>query len=580
MGEGTQAVDWNGVEDVEEPKEQEKKMWGRLISLNPEFANVELREKATMFGRNPSSDVRIADLNISGRHARITREESGTTQGGNLVIAFIEDFSTNGTFLDGEKIGHGNKRLLSSGGEITLLKKGAKKIAFIYQEVQVQKDDECSCKYEMREVLGTGNFAVVKLAIERSTGNRFAVKMIDKKRFAAQATSHKDKIKDEFFILKQLNHDHIIKVIDSFETDKTLNFVLELVTGGDLFGFIQDTGPLPEVLARKLFGQTVSAIAYLHENDIAHRDLKPDNLLLKDHNHDCIKVSDFGFSRKFDEGSYMKTLCGTPQYLAPEVISGDGTTGYSKAVDIWSLGCILYCMLASEPPFTSDKKEGIYDQITNGHYNFDAPVWKRVSPSVLDLVRRLLTVTPQHRLTAKQIPDHPWMKGEATVNEAYTVEHDFSALGKRNFSDITSPDDTTAFVPALKKKKTEPLADVQQSQQPASPASAEASAVAVTPPARPATPPHEPLQQMGSPLSSPTVPRRSSGGGSTSGGDSPVAAAASASSPADASSTSPTSGTHNGRPLCKYGARCYRKNPQHLADFAHPWREAHQQHQQ
>jgi serine/threonine protein kinase len=161
-------------------------------------------------------------------------------------------------------------------------------------------------------VLGTGNFAVVKFGVERATGKRVAIKIIDKRRFMAQAASRKDKILDEVNILKELDHPNIIRIFDVFDTEKTLYIVLELVTGGDLLEFIMEVRAIPEERARSLFLQMASALAYLHSKGIAHRDLKPENLLLLDKKHDRIKVTDFGLSKVLDEGSYTKTICGTP----------------------------------------------------------------------------------------------------------------------------------------------------------------------------------------------------------------------------------------------------------------------------
>lgn len=196
-----------------------------------------------------------------------------------------------------------------------------KKIAYVFQEIAAEKahvaeeENGPQKKYSIGEVLGTGNFAVVKFGVERATGTRVAIKIIDKKRFMAQAASRKDKILDEVHILKELNHPNIIKIFDVFDTEKALYIVLELVTGGDLLEFILETRSIPEDRARDLFLQVSSAVAYLHGRGVAHRDLKPENLLLLDKKHDTIKVTDFGLSKVLDEGSYTKTICGTPQYL-------------------------------------------------------------------------------------------------------------------------------------------------------------------------------------------------------------------------------------------------------------------------
>jgi serine/threonine protein kinase len=202
-----------------------------------------------------------------------------------------------------------------------------------------------------------------------------------------------------------------------------LSLSLPSVTGGDLFDKMVSMGrPHSEVDARFIFGQIVSSIMYLHANNIVHRDLKPENILLESPTSNIIKVSDFGLSRIVGEGSFMKTLCGTPQYLAPEVISHARTTkpskGYDQAVDVWSLGVILYVLLSNGLPFEDDedKPNRIFDAVSLGVYSFpSAQGWNEVSPSAVHLIRRMLTVDCTKRIVPADILTHPWMKGDRFV---------------------------------------------------------------------------------------------------------------------------------------------------------------------
>eukprot|EP01112_Ceratiomyxa_fruticulosa_P014128 TRINITY_DN4022_c0_g2_i1.p1 TRINITY_DN4022_c0_g2~~TRINITY_DN4022_c0_g2_i1.p1 ORF type:complete len:433 (-),score=61.73 TRINITY_DN4022_c0_g2_i1:41-1339(-) len=379
-------------------------VWAILISLNPSFPNIELSNHEYVFGRQSICDVQYTDLNISGKHCRVFLE--GGNDGGNSHIAFIQDLSTNGTYVNGIKLGKNNRMLLTNRTEITLFlakKPGQTKIAYLYQDINEDKDAEDGGphkKYDLRETLGTGAFALVKLAINRASGERFAIKIIDKKKHLATAGPRKDQLLEEVRILQGLDHPNIIHVNEVFETDKTLYIVLELVEGGELFEDIVKCGHYNEAKTKHVVRQLLDAVYYLHEKGIVHRDLKPENILIKKIKNALpeadleIKITDFGLSRALNEGSFMKTMCGTPQFLAPEILqTGGGLSvgGYGKEVDMWSLGGIIYTMLCGSPPFDDTNERSIFEQIKSAQYQFDGPVWGGVSREAKDLIRRLLS---------------------------------------------------------------------------------------------------------------------------------------------------------------------------------------------
>jgi serine/threonine-protein kinase Chk2 len=167
----------------------------------------------------------------------------------------------------------------------------------------------------------------------------------------------------------------------------------------------------------------LEAVKYLHEKGITHRDLKPENILLScDDNDTLIKVTDFGLSKIVGEQSLMQTLCGTPSYLAPEVIKSAGLGGYDKAVDCWSMGVILYIMLGGYPPFSDEIKEyTLQDQICNGRYSFPKEYWNDVSKDAIDLITKLLTIDSQKRITTAEALNHPWMKDDKVINKAHSL---------------------------------------------------------------------------------------------------------------------------------------------------------------
>ncbi|XP_041504683.1 serine/threonine-protein kinase Chk2 isoform X3 [Microtus oregoni] len=255
----------------------------------------------------------------------------------------------------------------------------------------------------------------VKMAFERRTCRKVAIKIISKRKFALGSSREADmapSVETEIEILKKLNHPCIIQIKDVFDAEDYY-IVLELMEGGELFDRVVSKR-LKEATCKLYFYQMLLAVQYLHENGIIHRDLKPENVLLSSQEEDClIKITDFGQSKILGETSLMRTLCGTPTYLAPEVLISNGTAGYSRAVDCWSLGVILFICLSGYPPFSEHKTQvSLKDQITSGKYNFIPEVWTDVSEKALDLVKKLLVVDPKSRFTTEEALNHPWLQDE------------------------------------------------------------------------------------------------------------------------------------------------------------------------
>eukprot|EP01095_Lingulamoeba_sp_RSL-Kostka_P008128 TRINITY_DN266_c0_g2_i1.p1 TRINITY_DN266_c0_g2~~TRINITY_DN266_c0_g2_i1.p1 ORF type:complete len:205 (-),score=68.11 TRINITY_DN266_c0_g2_i1:426-1040(-) len=198
-------------------------------------------------------------------------------------------------------------------------------------------------KYEFKEEIGRGEFSVVIRAVHKETNEEWAIKCIEKYQVD---TSRLD---SEVNILTQVDHPHIIQLEEVIDSDETLYLIMEMVTGGELFDKITQIGCYSEQTAAKLVYNIVDAVKYLHDMNIAHRDLKPTNLLLKDDSDDTnVKIADFGLSKIIGENTMLQTACGTPIYVAPEVLSGEA---YEKEVDLWSIGVITYILLCGFPPF-------------------------------------------------------------------------------------------------------------------------------------------------------------------------------------------------------------------------------------
>ena len=259
-------------------------------------------------------------------------------------------------------------------------------------------------KYTFKEELGRGAFSIVKLAVSKNNGDKVAVKVIDKSKMSDQ---YKKNLQMETEILKKVDHPSIIKMLEIFETDDYLFLVMELVTGGELFDKIVEKGCYTEKEAAILVHKIVSAIDYLHDMDICHRDLKPENLLLRNPEADTdVKIADFGLSKIVSTQVMMQTACGTPGYVAPEVLNA---TGYAKEVDMWSIGVITYILLCGFPPFFGDTVPQLFEQIMKAEYDYPSDYWDDVSNTAKDFIDHLLVVDPKDRMTTKQALNHKWL---------------------------------------------------------------------------------------------------------------------------------------------------------------------------
>ncbi|KAE8583138.1 hypothetical protein XENTR_v10020438 [Xenopus tropicalis] len=187
---------------------------------------------------------------------------------------------------------------------------------------------------------------------------------------------------------------------------------MELVTGGELFDRIIERGYYTEKDASQLIRQVLDAVQYLHNMGIVHRDLKPENLLYATPFEDSkIMISDFGLS-KIEDGGMMATACGTPGYVAPELLE---QKPYGKAVDVWAIGVISYILLCGYPPFYDENDSELFNQILKAEYEFDSPYWDDISESAKDFIRHLLEREPEKRLTCEQALQHPWICGDTAL---------------------------------------------------------------------------------------------------------------------------------------------------------------------
>jgi len=259
-------------------------------------------------------------------------------------------------------------------------------------------------EYEFLEELGRGSFSVVWKAKNKKTGDAQAIKVISKKELVDKKTARR--LQTEVDILTKVKHPNIIALTDLFDEPDNLYMVMQLVTGGELFDKIMKKGQYSEKDACAVIHKVVAAIHYLHGHNIAHRDLKPENLLVHGDDDTQVMISDFGLSRIIGDNSMMSTACGTPYYVAPEVIKAEQ---YSKEVDMWSIGVITYFILCGYPPFMGESLQQIFESIQNCEYDFPAVEWDNISSSAKDFIKKLLTTDPRKRMTAEQGLTHPWL---------------------------------------------------------------------------------------------------------------------------------------------------------------------------
>ncbi|XP_032079586.1 serine/threonine-protein kinase DCLK2 isoform X4 [Thamnophis elegans] len=272
-------------------------------------------------------------------------------------------------------------------------------------------------KYKVGKVIGDGNFAVVKECIERSTRKEFALKIIDK----GKCCGKEHLIENEVSILRRVKHPNIIMLVEEMDTATELYLVIELVKGGDLFDAITSSTKYTERDGSAMVYNLASALKYLHGLSIVHRDIKPENLLVCEYpdGTKSLKLGDFGLATVVEGPLY--TVCGTPTYVAPEIIA---ETGYGLKVDIWAAGVITYILLCGFPPFRSENniQEDLFDQILIGKLEFPSPYWDNITDSAKELISLMLQVNVEERYTAAQILNHPWVSDDASQENNMQAE--------------------------------------------------------------------------------------------------------------------------------------------------------------
>ncbi|GMH34700.1 hypothetical protein BSKO_02561 [Bryopsis sp. KO-2023] len=281
-------------------------------------------------------------------------------------------------------------------------------------------EKQVSDVYRLGGTLGSGGFAVVRMATHKETLTQCACKVMSLPALGAQVTDAENSREDifrEIEILCGLEHKNIV-TLQEFFTDAThVYLIFELLGGGELLDAVLERGQYSEADARLCFAQLLEGIAYLHSKGVAHRDLKLENLLLVNRDDITnIKIADFGLAKTAVNACELQTVVGTPQYVAPEVIQGVPGQTYGVGVDMWSAGVVLFILLGGYPPFYHENETKMFDLIRKGGYDFNDPVWDSVSLDAKTLIAQLLVVDPNHRLSASETQNHPWIVGEVSTS--------------------------------------------------------------------------------------------------------------------------------------------------------------------
>lgn len=433
----------DGSSDGEDGDFVDQSSWGRLVSATMSGTHDLCSRDQTIgdgdldvhtIGRNHKCDVVVDDHHVSGYHCRVFRRwEHLPSLSTKVVRVYLEDTSSNGTFLNNSRLRKREQRELLNGDEVALLspkKDALRRTAFSFIKLGGKNTRNTQCypcvhgisrsltaaasdaarrievDYDIREELGRGAIGKVYRAIERNSGIPWAIKVVPVSRSSQQSMTY-DAILHEARVLRELCHPAIVAVRDVYCNEMACYIVMQLVEGGDLFDRILRRRVYTEIDARGVVEILLSALGYLHERKIAHRDIKPENILMRSATSDVdILLTDFGLAKVSEAGSNRyTTICGTPQYLAPEVVSqavGSDDSGYDgAAADIWSVGVVLLVLLSGTQPYHAD-------------WLFNA-MWPKLSCEARDIIRLMTIIDASLRPTAFSLAHAPWF--EMKVNE-------------------------------------------------------------------------------------------------------------------------------------------------------------------
>ncbi|OCH84493.1 kinase-like protein [Obba rivulosa] len=397
-------------------EEAETGIWGFLepCGASSSRINFHLHCEEYSIGRSPDNSCVLPGKQLSQFHCNIRWDHAS-----NLVTIF--DLSRNGTFKNGKKIDH--SALLIDRDEVVLGvpdSNGLGHYRYIFHFVAGRQahgrlqDEYDICPGE----LGRGAFAIVKRVLHRPTGVWYAVKIISRNQAGPHGTVHgAEAFRREISILQRLDHPNICRFKEAIIEPRVINIVLEYVPGGNLHCFVKSRGILTEQCSQRFTYQICLALNHIHGQKIVHRDLKPENILVTSDRPRNIKLADFGLSKAINSLTGLHTDCGTPAYMAPEVLIKRYEKGYEHLVDSWSLGVVIFYMLAGRIPFDKPREPSAYAPEPStfpAQYSARIIKWSllmhcRVSGRVKSFMRRLLDHDPRIRMSPALALHHPWL---------------------------------------------------------------------------------------------------------------------------------------------------------------------------
>ncbi|KAF8322228.1 kinase-like protein [Clavulina sp. PMI_390] len=405
------------------PAPEDDQVWGRLYPCTPDLPLFVCRKPQTVYlvGRGPTCDIIISNHKISGRHCTVSYHPE-------LGVVRIEDHSTNGTYVNGRLVGKGKLEVITGSPEISLLRPGndgGDDIRFIFRPPSDPNDEVLGGglyqEYQQLEMLGKGAFGVVHKLHHRETGQLAAAKIFVKTRFLESWENFAHNATREISIMTKLRHPNIVEFFNHYQDTGSflfpLDIVMELVDGGDLLQHIhqQPGGHMKEPETKSITRLVCQGLTYIHSQGITHRDLKPENILLT--RDGMPKIADFGLAKMVDSQTFLKTACGTPAYVAPEVLD-DLSTGYSPKVDSWSMAVIVYAMLTGRHAWTEGAEDDFRERLRQRASNLTGILEFEVSQEVQKWIIAMLRSNPEVRLSISEALEHPWL----SINDPDSLE--------------------------------------------------------------------------------------------------------------------------------------------------------------
>ncbi|KAG6845388.1 hypothetical protein H0H87_009735 [Tephrocybe sp. NHM501043] len=422
-------------------------LWGYLQPTNPNMGRIDFlrtTHRYTIGRANKLNIITLPGLRISNQHCTITWDGSESA-----ASVIIMDNSSNGTFVNRLKIGRGHVAALRDGQAVSFGPSTDPNYCYIYHHTAYPPATRLETYYDLISSLGQGTYGIVKKALCRRTGEHVAIKMIKNTRTVQPLGNQcprprRDHFNREIDVLSRLEHNNICRLREAFVHDDTddIELVLELVEGGDFWKYIIKHAPLGEVDSQHFTFQICDALAYIHSQNITHRDLKPENILLTKDNPPILKVADFGLAKFVDGQTMLKTMCGTPHYIAPEVVNNQGNNlGYDNLVDSWSVGVIVFSMLAAKNPFIEDTNQAPLDRVRNRNIDWQLLDSEDIAVSIegITFIRNLLEIDPRYRMTLTEALEDVWLRSHLPVYGRNAI------LATNNYVMTTSVDNASSF---------------------------------------------------------------------------------------------------------------------------------------